>query len=277
VKQALLILKTLSPTAEIEVAEMVRSAVTGLGWNSNWAESKIPLADWIGLNTLVEIASVGFETVQELLESLGSQLLAAAEPKTAAITVSTIHQAKGLEWETVFLPRFVDPKDASDEVIAEHARIQFVALTRSRKNLQISFSRATGNRSRFLDSNLPSNPIAVVAQAEKVVQFDSPKLRAELCEICGVGISAPLEVLTRWCEKCQPPANSEIKRQLEELRTALAAELGKPDWLILSDNSVLAVSIRIPQSLEELKQIQSFARLPDSTAARIKQIFKLPA
>ncbi len=93
--------------------------------------------------------------------------LSAMEIKTALkdespLTLSTIHSAKGLEWHTVFLINALDgtiPSShaRSEEEIDEERRLMYVALTRARNLLYISYpviSRATENffakPSRFL-------------------------------------------------------------------------------------------------------------------------------
>lgn len=61
------------------------------------------------------------------------------------LTLSTIHQAKGLEWETVFLIGFCEydfphPKSFSTkEALEEERRLFYVATTRTKTNLYISY------------------------------------------------------------------------------------------------------------------------------------------
>jgi len=87
------------------------------------------------------------------------------------VTLSTIHSAKGLEWNTVFLIHALDGffpmSRAMDkfENIEEERRLMYVAVTRSKENLFISFpmniyDRESGTTfskpSRFL-SDIPRN------------------------------------------------------------------------------------------------------------------------
>ena len=81
------------------------------------------------------------------------------------LTLSTIHSAKGLEWHSVFIiwaveGRFPSLYNKDDDEIEEERRLMYVAATRAKENLFITypinvFDRATGmllNRpSRFLD------------------------------------------------------------------------------------------------------------------------------
>ncbi len=81
------------------------------------------------------------------------------------LTLSTIHSAKGLEWNSVFIiwaveGRFPSLYNKDDDELEEERRLMYVAATRAKENLFISYpiniyDRATGmllNRpSRFLD------------------------------------------------------------------------------------------------------------------------------
>lgn len=68
------------------------------------------------------------------------------------VTISTIHRAKGLEWPVVFLPNLLDgdlPMRMPDSDIDEERRLFFVALTRAKRLLYMSYSRE-GEPSAFL-------------------------------------------------------------------------------------------------------------------------------
>ena len=96
-------------------------------------------------------------------DSLGDVL--AVEPEEGYLTLSTIHSAKGLEWRVVFLiwaadGRFPGPQSVGAEEVEEERRLMYVASTRARDELYISypihmFDRAMGYTlgrvSRFLE------------------------------------------------------------------------------------------------------------------------------
>lgn len=70
-----------------------------------------------------------------------------SEPDDEKVTLSSIHQAKGLEWKAVFLIWLVDGQfpngrvlDADDpDLIEEERRLFYVALTRARDELYLSY------------------------------------------------------------------------------------------------------------------------------------------
>ncbi|MGM0680673.1 MAG: 3'-5' exonuclease, partial [Thermodesulfobacteriota bacterium] len=72
--------------------------------------------------------------------------------------LSTIHSAKGLEWDTVFIiglaeNRFPSPYAATDPAqFEEERRLLYVAATRAKSALYFTYPRQAGNRDRFTHS-----------------------------------------------------------------------------------------------------------------------------
>ncbi len=124
-----------------------------------------------------------FQTIAERYRSLRSMLadmaleppndsigdVLAVTPEEGLVTLSTIHSAKGLEWKVVFLiwaadGRFPAPQSADPESLEEERRLMYVAGTRARDELYISypirmFDRSLGyvmgRVSRFLEDLAP--------------------------------------------------------------------------------------------------------------------------
>jgi len=111
-------------------------------------------------------------------DSLGGVL--AEGPEDEILTLSTIHSAKGLEWRIVFViwaadGRFPGPMSVDEESIEEERRLMYVASTRARDELYLTypiymFDRMNGyimgRASRFLD-DLPAEilPTATLQDA----------------------------------------------------------------------------------------------------------------
>ena len=89
-------------------------------------------------------------TVGDLLVSLQDPVKHEATP---GVFCGTIHASKGGEWDTVVLPAFEEGvipsnRDAKDaDALAEAKRIAYVAFTRAKQNLLVSWSRT--RRERF--------------------------------------------------------------------------------------------------------------------------------
>ena len=96
-------------------------------------------------------------------DSIGDVL--AATPEEGYVTLTTIHSAKGLEWRAVFViwaadGRFPGPMSMAAEELEEERRLMYVATTRARDELYLTypiymFDRAMGyvmgRPSRFLE------------------------------------------------------------------------------------------------------------------------------
>jgi DNA helicase-2/ATP-dependent DNA helicase PcrA len=92
-----------------------------------------------------------------------------------ALTISTIHSAKGLEWDSVFIIGAVDGRFPSaysfnsEEEMDEELRLMYVATTRAKNNLYITYpvdmydysmNMVLSKPSRFLD-NIPEDVLEV--------------------------------------------------------------------------------------------------------------------
>ncbi len=112
-------------------------------------------------------------------DSLGGVL--ATDTEDELLTLSTIHSAKGLEWKVVFLiwaadGRFPGPQSMDPEDIEEERRLMYVATTRAKDELYLSypiymFDRAMGYTmgrvSRFLEDVAPEIlPTAMLQESE---------------------------------------------------------------------------------------------------------------
>lgn len=102
------------------------------------------------LEELAKMAA-NFPTIRSFLVDLNSyedfkgETLLEDSQKDEILVLSTIHQAKGLEWETVFLISFSDydfphPKALNSEnALEEERRLFYVAVTRSKSILYITY------------------------------------------------------------------------------------------------------------------------------------------
>lgn len=70
-------------------------------------------------------------------------------PTDERMVLSTIHQAKGLEWDTVFVIHltnlgFPSPRALEEDTIEEERRLFYVAVTRARNHLFLSYPQTAG-------------------------------------------------------------------------------------------------------------------------------------
>lgn len=142
----------------------VSKVLTQLGWtHAKPAEFD---EKWERLNWFAMLADLDEATTElaDFISHLEELQKAQYEPEVTAITLSTMHAAKGLEWEAVFVAQLSDGsvpyfRTFNDEAkIAEEKRLLYVAITRAKRHLHLSASREehdsrTFKASRFLDPN----------------------------------------------------------------------------------------------------------------------------
>lgn len=156
-------------------AQMAGSVLEESGYIAMWQAEKTPDAQGRVENLKEFVASMEeFESLEEFLDHVALVLENQEDTSTEKITLMTLHGAKGLEFEVVFLPGWEEglfPSQRSmDENgikgLEEERRLAYVALTRARKHAYVSFAanrRVYGNwlnavPSRFI-GELPAEAI----------------------------------------------------------------------------------------------------------------------
>lgn len=83
-----------------------------------------------------------YEMVDDFLENVSLAGNDAGRGPQGKVRITTIHRAKGLEWDIVFLPYLGDkilPYTFDKEVLEEERRLCYVAITRGRQEVKMSF------------------------------------------------------------------------------------------------------------------------------------------
>jgi DNA helicase II / ATP-dependent DNA helicase PcrA len=150
------------PREGASVGEAVRRLALAEGWLEHPPEKlgdreQTRQAD---LGRLVRLASTFEGSCDEFAASLRERFGASAGK---GVHLLTLHRAKGLEFDAVFLPRLDEgelPSRRGD--VDEERRLLYVGITRARRHLVITWS---GKPSRFLKeigNRVASNPVAAV-------------------------------------------------------------------------------------------------------------------
>ncbi|NQU57489.1 MAG: ATP-binding domain-containing protein, partial [Rhodospirillales bacterium] len=160
--------------AEINHVDLTRQVLDESGYTAMWKMSKAPEAPG-RLENLKELltAMEDFENLQGFLEHVSLVMENESSMSEDKVTLMTLHGAKGLEFDTVFLPGWEEGlfphQRALDEgglsALEEERRLAYVGLTRARKRAMVSFAanrRIYGNwqsaiPSRFIDELPPDN------------------------------------------------------------------------------------------------------------------------
>jgi len=150
----------------------VRHVLTGVGFTGAPASGGAAARErWESLAAIAQLADdMHAARPDATLGEFSAELTLRAElghaPAVEGVTLASMHAAKGLEWDAVFLPGLVEGlmpivHAKTAEALEEERRLLYVAVTRARQHLYLSWSpaRTPGSRnrgpgrprSRFLD------------------------------------------------------------------------------------------------------------------------------
>jgi DNA helicase-2/ATP-dependent DNA helicase PcrA len=130
------------------VSDVLRS----MGWTVQAPDGPGAVrARWESLNAiakLVDDAPPG-TTFREFADDLRARAEAQHEPTVSAVTLATLHSAKGLEWDEVYIVGLNEGMlpiayAKGLEAIDEERRLLYVGITRARRRLCLSWARASG-------------------------------------------------------------------------------------------------------------------------------------
>jgi DNA helicase-2/ATP-dependent DNA helicase PcrA len=142
--------------SEKSMFELVAEICRSLGWQTQQpAEPGANREKWESLNSLLAITEElpPDATLADMAKELEERQRSQHEPVKAAVTLSTIHAAKGLEWSYVFIigltEGYLPISYAKTEAeLREEQRLLYVAITRARSELTLSWARAEANSTR---------------------------------------------------------------------------------------------------------------------------------
>lgn len=173
VKEALMLLKGAAVnTATEPLFKTVSDVLRSIGWTQDPPETRGAVRDrWESLNALMGLAeeSAPGTTLKDFVAELFERQTGQHEPTMAAVTLATLHSAKGLEWDSVYLvglsEGLVPISYAKNfEAIDEERRLLYVGITRARRKLALSWAAEGQGRggvrqpSRFLQELSIRNP-----------------------------------------------------------------------------------------------------------------------
>jgi DNA helicase II / ATP-dependent DNA helicase PcrA len=156
--------EALSPSGK-PLHQAVSDIVRSLGWQANKpTEVGVVASKWEALNALLLMLDDLPEGagIKDFALELADRAHSQHEPTTEAVTLSTIHAAKGLEWPMVFIVGLNEgylpiTYAKTDAAIQEEKRLLYVGITRAMRDLRLSFATFDASRERS-----PSRFIAVL-------------------------------------------------------------------------------------------------------------------
>jgi DNA helicase-2/ATP-dependent DNA helicase PcrA len=248
-----------------ELITLVRAILVPLGLTDSEPVGAQARERWASLGALVALTEDLLVHEPELdLDGLLKDLAARAEarhpPTVQGVTLASLHAAKGLEWDAVFLVGLADgtlpiahalgdSKSPDDEAaVEEERRLLYVGVTRAREHLQLSWARARNaggrksrRRSRFLHGLIPEDsPASRIAEP-------APQKKRPRCRVCGKQLLGTNATMLGRCEDCPSNLDLALFDALKAWRSAKSKELKVPAYVVFSDNTLTAIAEQQPQ------------------------------
>ncbi|MFJ6794506.1 ATP-dependent DNA helicase UvrD2 [Streptomyces sp. NPDC091268] len=259
----------------VELASQVRAVLSSTGWSAQPPAGSGAVRDqWESLAALVRLAedfsrSRPGATLADLTVELDERKAAQHAPTVQGVTLASLHAAKGLEWDSVFLVGLTDGMvpityAKTDEQVEEERRLLYVGVTRARLHLTLSWalSRAPGGRasrrpSRFLNGLRPGSA-APGARADSAAERGTRKRGRRgpvLCRVCGKTLTEAGELKLMRCEDCPSDMDEGLYERLRDWRALQAKEQGMPAYCVFTDKTLMAIAEAAPTEEGELAMI----------------------
>jgi len=247
-------------------AEQFRVVLAGLGFSSEppagAGTARERWESWAALAALADdfAAAHPDATAGGLAEELDHRARVQHAPAGQGVTLSTLHAAKGLEWDAVAI---VGAHEGSlpfvlangPEEVAEERRLLYVGLTRAREHLRLSWSvtrnggGARRGPSRFLDGIVaPAPPPAPGARKRS----GRRSALASACRVCGRGLTSGAERKLGRHEGCESSYDEATWEALRAWRKAEAGRASVPAFVVFTDATLMAIAEGRPATLQQL-------------------------
>ncbi|MEU7102164.1 ATP-dependent DNA helicase UvrD2 [Streptomyces longwoodensis] len=274
----------------VDLPSQVRAVLSGEGWSPQPpAGSGAVRERWESLAALVNLAhdfaaAKPDATLADLVAELDERAGAQHAPTVQGVTLASLHSAKGLEWDAVFLVGVAEGMmpityARTDEQIEEERRLLYVGVTRARERLHVSWalSRAPGGRpnrrpSRFLDGLRPGSgtaagrspagaaggiergPAGTPTASAPAVPRRTQRAPAR-CRVCGRTLTDAGELKLLRCEDCPSDMDEGLYERLRSWRAVQARRSGQPAFCVFTDKTLMAIAETVPEEPGELARI----------------------
>ncbi len=259
---------TAEQPASDDVAEQARGVLSGMGWMPEAPGGRGRARDrWESLQAMVDLAAewrgegseAGLAGFVADLERRASEQHA---PVADGVTLATLHAAKGLEWDVVFVCGLQEgtlPIVYADgpEAVEEERRLLYVGMTRARRDLSLSWSlarnpggRASRKPSRFLDGLRPAS-----TDPEPTASRRGRSRRAVSCRECGKALLSGPEKKRGRCDDCPASYDEALFERLREWRLERAGDEQVPAFVVFTDATLQLIAERRPASESQLLAI----------------------
>jgi DNA helicase-2/ATP-dependent DNA helicase PcrA len=267
IRQALLALQRAAERGVVEgdkgaLPDIVRAVLEPLGLTAEPPVGTRVRERWEALSGLAELVDEEVALRPSLdLRSLLTELRQRADsrhpPTVQGVTLASLHAAKGLEWDAVFLAGLADgtlpishalAHGPDSEPVEEERRLLYVGITRARVHLALSWAlaRAPGGRqgrrsSRFLNGIAPQSPSDAAPNRPRRQRGATPR-----CRVCNSTLTTPPAIMLRRCETCPSDLDEDLLAQLKDWRLRTSKEMSVPAYVVFTDNTLIAIAETLP-------------------------------
>ncbi|MDA5286159.1 ATP-dependent DNA helicase UvrD2 [Streptomyces sp. Isolate_45] len=259
----------------VELGSQVRAVLSSTGWTAEPPAGSGAVRDqWESVAALVRLAedfarSRPGATLADLTIELEERKAAQHAPTVQGVTLASLHAAKGLEWDAVFLAGLTDGMmpityAKTDEQVEEERRLLYVGVTRARHHLTLSWalSRAPGGRasrrpSRFLNGLRPGSAAPGTGPAAAADRGARKRGRRgpALCRVCGRTLIEAGDIKLMRCEDCPSDMDEGLYERLRAWRAVQSKAQGLPGYCVFTDKTLMAIAEAAPSEAGELSMI----------------------
>lgn len=276
VRDAMLQLRSASRAASTDpVPQLTRDILISLGYSNIAPTGGGAVREkWESLSALVGLADEMAEarkdaetpfTLHAFVSELEERAASQHAPTIQGVTLASLHAAKGLEWDAVFLVGISEglmPISFAEDQAGydEERRLLYVGITRARIHLTLSWSlaRTPGGRahrrpSRFLDGLRPAGSSRAQSAARPVKRrvLAGPPT----CRNCGALLSSATERKLRRCGNCPAGYDEAVFENLRTWRLQVAQANSLPAFVIFTDATLMAIAEENPTDLPGLGMV----------------------
>ena len=255
------------------VVERVTAVLGAMGWSERAPETRGQARDrWESLQALVSQAVTFAEgevapTLAGFVAELDRRAHEQHAPVAEGVTLATLHAAKGLEWDAVFLCGMQEgsmPITYADTpaAVEEERRLLYVGITRARLHLWVSWSlaRNPGGQARRKPSRFLAGlrPESVTDRAEGSGGSPGSRRRskkAAVCKQCQRPLASSRERNRGYCAECPVPYDEELFETLRTWRKEQAEAQSVPAFVVFSDATLEALAEVRPTDRRALQSI----------------------
>ncbi|WP_040438055.1 ATP-dependent DNA helicase UvrD2 [Aestuariimicrobium kwangyangense] len=249
--------------------------LAGFGWRETAPEGAGSARErWESLTALLDLAR-DFDdeydgvTLGVLAEELQKRADLQHAPTAKGVTLATIHSAKGLEWDAVAVTGVHEGSlpfvlATTDEQLAEEQRLLYVAVTRARFHLRVSWSRSSTqgrgsrNPSRFLGSLAPR--VSAPERVREAGRKQRGTAQSEVCRVCGEGLRTGSDRKLGRHVDCANDVDEMLFEALRTWRKQVADETSMPAFVIFTDATLIALAERRPTDGDDLLKVPGVGR-----------------